>query len=72
MGGFGPNREDILAFRIEAPERLEPALIRAGHIECPDHREPVETLYDRLPCAVIDELENGLRTWLHADIIGDS
>jgi len=72
VGGFGPNRQDILASRIEAPERLEPALIRPGHIECPDQPEAIETLYDRLPCAVIDELDNGLRAWLHADIISDT
>jgi hypothetical protein len=72
VGGFGPNRQDILASRIEAPERLEPALIRPGHIECPDQPEAVETFYDRLPWAVIDELNNALRAWLHADIIGDS
>src|SRR6516162_9181014 len=71
-GGFGPNREDILAFRIEAPEWFEPALVRSGHIECANKPEPVEALYDWLPCAAIDELDNRLGARLHTDIIGDS
>ena len=72
MGGFGPNRQDILASRIEAPERLEPALIRPGHIECPNQPKLVEALYDRLPSAIIDELDYSLRARLHADVISDT
>src|SRR5215472_394237 len=71
-GGFGPNREYILAFRIEAPEWLEPALIRSGHIEGANQPQPVEALNDRLAGAIIDELDNCLGARLHADIIGDT
>src|SRR5215471_3380385 len=71
-GGFGPNRQNILAFRIEAPEWLEPALVRPGHIECPNQPQHVETLYDRLPWATINELDNCLGARLHADIIGNT
>jgi hypothetical protein len=69
--GFGPNREDILAFRIEAPEGLESALIRPGHIECADQPQPLEAVDNRPAGAIIDELDNRLGARLHPDIIGD-
>src|SRR5215468_8729850 len=70
-GGFGPNRQNILAFRIEAPEWLEPALIRPGHIEGANQPQPPEAVDNRLAEATIDKLDDGFGTRLHADIIGD-